>query len=107
MGSDRRRFFNQLVNVGALSGLAAILPSDALAKAESTLLGETSESSEGSKLQTNSNTTQTHIFHANAHILRSDSGHPLVSQLGNKAAIRLPDEGGFRSQFVDGYQSGD
>ena len=30
MGSDRRTFFNQLVNVDALSGLAAMLPSDAL-----------------------------------------------------------------------------
>jgi hypothetical protein len=28
MGSDRRQFFNQLVNLGALSGLAAMLPSD-------------------------------------------------------------------------------
>ena len=32
MGSDRRQFFNQLVNVGALSGLAAMLPADAFAK---------------------------------------------------------------------------
>jgi hypothetical protein len=41
MGSDRRQFFNQLVNVGALSGLAAMLPSDAFAKIESALQGET------------------------------------------------------------------
>jgi hypothetical protein len=34
MGSDRRTFFNQLASVGAFSGLAAILPSDALAKVE-------------------------------------------------------------------------
>jgi hypothetical protein len=37
MGSDRRMFFNQVVNVGALSGLAAMLPSDAFAKVESSV----------------------------------------------------------------------
>jgi hypothetical protein len=40
MGSDRRQFVNQLVNIGALSGLAAMLPSDAFARVESSIRGE-------------------------------------------------------------------
>jgi len=98
MGSDRRTFFNQLVNVGALSGLAAMFPSDALAKVESSIRGETP----GTGVQ-----LRTHTFHAHANILHSDAGHPLAHELGNQGFVRLPDEGGFRSQFVEGYQSGD
>lgn len=88
MGSDRRHFFNQLINVGALSGLAAILPSDALAKVESSILGETPAA--GLPLQTG-NTTRTHAFHAHTYILRSDAGHPLTPDLGNQGLVRLPD----------------
>jgi hypothetical protein len=105
MGSDRRTFFNQLVNVGALSGLAAMLPSDALAKVESSIRGETPGT--GVPLQSVADTTRTHTFHAHAHILRSNAERPFTQQLGSQAAIRLPDEGGFRSQFLEGYQSGD
>lgn len=105
MGSDRRQFFNQLVNVGALSGLAAMLPSDAFAKIESALQGDAPSS--GIQVQGADGTTRTHTFHAHAHILRSDAGHPLMHDLGNKGFVRLPDEGGFRSQFVENYQSGD
>jgi hypothetical protein len=67
MGSDRRQFFNQLVNLGALSGLAAMLPSDALAKVESSILGETPAA--GLPVQAGG-TTRTHTFHAHAQILR-------------------------------------
>ena len=105
MGSDRRQFFNQLVNVGALSGLAAMLPSDAFARVESSIRGETPGT--GVQLQSDNNTTRTHTFHAHAHVLRSDAGHPITHDLGNQGFVRLPDEGGFRSQFLDGYQSGD
>jgi hypothetical protein len=104
MGSDRRQFFNQLVNLGALSGLAAMLPSDAFATVESSILGETPTT--GLPVQAG-NTTRTHTFHAHAQILGSGAGHPLTHGLGNQGLIRLPDEGGFRSQFLDGYQSGD
>jgi hypothetical protein len=105
MGSDRRQFFNQLVNVGALSGLAAMLPSDAFARVESRIRGETPGT--GAQLQSGNDTTRTHTFHAHAHILRSDAGHPLTHDLGNQGFVRLPGEGGFRSQFQDSYQSGD
>lgn len=105
MGSDRRQFFNQLVNVGALSGLAAMLPSDAFAKIESVLQGDTP--SAGIHVQGTDGTTRTHTFHARAHILRSDAGHPLIHELGSKGFVRLSDEGGFRSQFIESYQSGD
>ena len=74
MGSDRRTFFNQLVNVGALSGLAAMLPSDAFARVESSIRGETPGT--GVQFQSGHDTTRTHIFHAHAHILRSDVGIP-------------------------------
>ena len=53
------------------------------------------------------NTTRTHTFHAHAHILGSGAGHPLTRGLGNQGPIRLPEEGGFRSQFLESYQSGD
>ena len=46
-------------------------------------------------------------FHAHAHILRSDVGHPLTPDLGSQGFVRLPDEGGFRSQFLDSYRSSD
>ncbi len=39
MGSDRRQFFNQLVNLGALSSLAAMLPSDVLQELRAAYLG--------------------------------------------------------------------
>lgn len=103
MGSDRRTFFNQLVNVGALSGLAAMLPSDALAQVESSIRGETPGT--GVEFQAGVDTTRTHTFHAHAHIFRSDSDHALTRELGNQGFIRLPEGGGFRSQFVDGHQS--
>jgi hypothetical protein len=105
MGSDRRTFFNQLVNVGALSGLATMLPSDAFAKIESVLQG--GASSAGIQAQSADGITRTHTFHAHAHILRSDAGHPLAHDLGSQGFVRLPDEGGFRSQFLESYQSGD
>lgn len=47
MGSDRGKSFNQLVNVGALSGLAAGLPSEMFAKFENAILGETPENARG------------------------------------------------------------
>jgi hypothetical protein len=62
-----------LVNLGALSGLAAMLPADAFAKVESSILGETPAA--GLSVQAD-NTTRTHTFHAHAQILRSDTGHP-------------------------------
>lgn len=105
MRSDRRQFFNQLVNVGALSGLAAMLPSDAFAKVESVLQRDTS--SAGIQIQGADGIVRTHTFHAHAHILRSDAGHPLTPELGNQGFVRLPDEGGFRSQFIEGYRSDD
>src|SRR5258708_10258757 len=105
MGSDRRTFFNQLVNVGALSGLAAILPSDAFARVESSIRGETPRA--GVQFQAGNDTVRTHTYHALASILRSDAEHPLTRQLGSQAAIRLPAEGGFHSPFVGAYQSGD
>src|SRR5258708_2604357 len=101
MGSDRRTFFNQLVNVGALSGLAAMLPSDALAKVESSIQGETPEV----QLESGNDTTRTHTFHAHAHIFHSDTDHRLAHELGSQRLIRLPEGGGFRSQFVDGHKS--
>jgi hypothetical protein len=104
MGSDRRQFFNQLVNLGALSGLAAMLPSDALAKLESSILGETPAA--GLPVQAGS-TTRTHTFHGHAQVLSSDAGHPLSHNLENQGLIRLPEEGGFRSQFLDSYRSDD
>ena len=48
-----------------------------------------------------------HLFHAHAYILNSDPQHPLADNLANRSFIRLPESGGFRSQFVDGYNSGD
>lgn len=105
MGSDRRQFFNQLVNVGALSGLAAMLPSDAFAKIESAPSGDMP--SAGIQVQGADGVTRTHTFHAHAHILHSDAGHPLAHDLENRGYVRLPDEGGFRSQFLDSYESGD
>jgi hypothetical protein len=105
MGSDRRTFFNQLVNVGALSGLAAMLPADAFAKVESSIRGESPAA--GTQLQSGNDTARTHTFHAHANILRSDAGSPLAHDLGSQGLIRLPDEGGFRSQFLDSYHSGD
>ncbi len=104
MGSDRRTFFNQLVNVGALSGLAAMLPSDALAQVETSIREDTSASTVA--LDAGNDTTRTHTFHAHAHIFQSQADHALTRQLGNQRTIRLPDGGGFRSQFVDGHASG-
>jgi hypothetical protein len=95
MGSDRRQFLNQLVNVGALSGLAAMLPTEAFAKVENSLRGETPAT--GVQLQTSNDTTRTHTFHAHAEILRFAPGRDTV----NQGHIRVPDEGGFRSQFLD------
>ena len=66
MGSDRRTFFNQLVNAGALSGLAAMLPSDAFARVESSLSGESPAT--GVQLQTGNDTARTHTYHAHANI---------------------------------------
>jgi hypothetical protein len=105
MGSDRRQFFNQLVNVGALSGLAAMLPSDAFAKIESALQGDTPAA--GIQVQGTDGITRTHTFHAHAHILRGDVGHPLTPDLGGQGFVRLPDEGGFRSRFIESYRSDD
>lgn len=105
MGSDRRTFFNQLVNVGALSGLAAMLPSDAFAKVESSIRGEAPEA--GMPLDSGGDVALRHLFHAHAYILNSDPQHPLADNLANRSFIRLPESGGFRSQFVDGYNSGD
>lgn len=51
--------------------------------------------------------TRTHFFHANAGMLRLDGEHPLTGALPNKASIKLPEEGGFRSQFLENYRSGD
>ena len=82
-----------------------MFPSDALAKVESSIRGETPGT--GVQLQAGNDTTRTHTFHAHANILHSDAGHPLAHELGNQGFVRLPDEGGFRSQFVEGYQSGD
>src|SRR5260370_7032746 len=104
MGSDRRQFFNQLVNVGALSGLAAMLPSDAFAKIESTLLGETPTA--GIQIQGTDGITRTYFFHANSHAIRPDTNNPLTMELGSKASAHLPEEGGFRSQFLENYSSG-
>jgi hypothetical protein len=105
MGSDRRQFFNQLVNVGALSGLAAMLPSDAFAKVESSILGESPAT--GVRLPAGNDTARTHTYHAHARVLQADAAHPLPHDLGDQGLIRLPEEGGFRSQFLDGYRSGE
>jgi hypothetical protein len=83
MGSDRRQFFNQLVNVGALSGLAAMLPSDAFARVESALQRDTP--SAGINVQGADGITRTHTFRAHAHILRPDAAHPLSSILASSA----------------------
>ncbi len=91
------------MNVGALSGLAALLPSDALAKVERSIRGEAPGT--GVELEAGNDTTRTHTFHAHANILRSDAGHPLTPDLGHQGIIRLPDEGGFRSQFLESYRS--
>jgi hypothetical protein len=104
MGSDRRQFVNQLVNLGALSGLAAMLPSDAFAKVESSILGESPHF--GLPVQAG-NTTRTHTFHAHAQIISSGAGHSPTRHLENQGLIRLPDDGGFRSQFLEGFNSGD
>jgi hypothetical protein len=97
MTSDRRKFFNQLVNIGALSGLAAMLPSDAFAEVEKTLLGETSTT--GIQIKTADGITRTYFFHAHAHSLRTDAG--------SETSVQLPEEGGFRSQLSEKYRSGD
>ena len=89
MGSDRRTFFNQLVNVGALSGLAAILPSDAFAKVESTIRWETPEA--GMPLDSVNDAALRHLFHAHAYILNSDSQHPPAHNLAHQGFIRLPE----------------
>jgi hypothetical protein len=47
MGSDRRQFFNQLVNVGALSGLVAMFPSDAFARMKAHATDGTANGSDG------------------------------------------------------------
>jgi hypothetical protein len=96
MGSDRRMFFNQLVNLGALSGLAAMLPSHTFAEVEKTLLGETTTT--GIQIKTADGITRTYFFHAHAHSLRTVAG--------SEASVQLPEEGGFRSQFSENYQSG-
>jgi hypothetical protein len=103
MGSDRRTFFNQLVNVGALSGLAAMLPSDAFAKIESTLLGETPTA--GIQVRGTDGVTRTYFFHAHAHAIRPDTNNPPTIELESKASVHLPEEGGFRSQFLEDYRS--
>lgn len=82
-----------------------MLPSEAFAKIESALQGETP--SAGMQFQGADGITRNHIFHAHAHILRSDAAHPLTPDIGSQGFIRLPDEGGFRSQFLDSYKSDD
>jgi hypothetical protein len=90
-------FFNQLANLGALSGLAAMLPSDAFAEVKRTLLGETPAT--GIQIQTADGITRTYLFHAHAHSVGADAGH--------QASVHLPEEGGFRSQFAENYRSPD
>jgi hypothetical protein len=102
MSSDRRTFFNQLVNIGAMTGLAAMLPSDALAQVEGSIRGETPEA--GLQIETGNGTVRTHTFHAHTYIFNAGS-HPLTNVVGSQRAIRLPDGGGFRSQFIDGQAS--
>ena len=50
-------------------------------------------------------TPREHTFHAHAAILRADAQHPLTQELGSQGFVRLPDEGGFRSQFTERYES--
>jgi hypothetical protein len=88
-----------------LSGLAAMFPSDAFAKIESALRGDTP--APGIKVEGPDGVTRTHIFHAHAHVLRSDAGHPLTPDLGDQGTVHLPDQGGFRSQFLESYRSVD
>ena len=104
MGSDRRTFFNQLVNVGALSGLAAMLPSDAFAKIESALRKDSPAT--GIQIQGTDGITRTYFFHADSHAIRPDTNNPPTMELGSKASAHLPEEGGFRSQFLENYSSG-
>lgn len=52
-------------------------------------------------LQTGNDTTRAHIFHAHANILTP------TRDLGSQAFIDLPENGGFRSHFLDGYRSSD
>jgi len=73
MGSDRRTFFNQLVNVGALSGLAAMLPSDAFAKVESGIHGESPATA--MPFDAGDDVTRNHLFHAHAYVLQGDAQH--------------------------------
>jgi hypothetical protein len=80
-----------------------MLPADALAKVESSILGETP--GPGLQFESNKETTRTHTFHSAARIVESDNAHPLNPDFASQAFLKLPEEGGFRSHFVDGYQA--
>ena len=103
MGPDRRTFFAYLAKIGALSGLAAMFPSDAFGKIESSLAEELPGG--GMQIQGADGIVRTHFFHANAAMLQSNGERSLAGQLPNKASIKLPEEGGFRSQFIENYRS--
>jgi hypothetical protein len=50
---------------------------------------------------------RTHSFHADANILCPDAGHLPAFEPRNNVSIELPGGGGFRSQFLDGYDNVD
>lgn len=78
-----------------------MLPPDAFAKIESAF--EKDSPSAGAELQGAG--TRTHIFHAHAQVPHSDAAL-LEQDPGSRGFIRLPEAGGFRSQFLESYQSG-
>lgn len=82
-----------------------MFPSDAFAKIESSL----AEGLPGAEMQIQGadGVTRTPFFHANAGMLRLDRERSLTAELPNKASIKLPEEGGFRSQFLENYRSND